>query len=266
MLPIITVFCAFTRLNMVDKWFADLESTDLDPSNTNCAFIVDIGGDEGAYIYEKIMNHMNEVMWRKFAITRNTDHKVNEVNIPMRRKRIAEIHEMSKQLITALDGQYVLALEDDTVFTGLSVQRLWEKAQYDQTGFVTTYEAGRWYNKIIGVWNFDNVHEPTQCWTMLPGEGFEEIDAAGWYCYLTSVDNYVNANYRTEEWEPWGPDVNYGLDLKRQGFTNFVDWTQPCGHRDGDIVITPDHQLFSEHFYKHWEPEMQQLIWVRRKQ
>lgn len=257
MMPTIIVFCPFTRIEMVNRWFANLRSTDLVPANTNLALTVDVGGEEGQKIYARIMSNLNEMpAFGRFIITRNDDHEVPLASIPLRRKRIAEVHEQAKAAIANLDGEFVLGLEDDTVFEGLSVERLWTKARLDGVGFVTAYEAGRWHNKIIGVWNFDDVHTPRQCWTLLPDKGFEEIDAAGWYCYLTRKDYFLEAPYSTELWQPWGPDVNYGLWLRKElGLKNYVDWTQPTGHEDQGAVILPESQLFVEHFVLDENPE-----------
>lgn len=265
-MPPITVFCPFTRPEMVNRWFDDLMTTDLVPSNTNLAFIIDC--DEPR-IYARIMENINKRgPFRNFIIIRNEQHIVNPMNIPVRRQRIAEIHEQSKDLIANMDGIFVLGLEDDTVFENLNVERLYNKAKLDQVGLISAYEAGRWYNKIIGIWNFDDVYNPKECWTILPSEGYEEIDAAGFYAYLTRTDYYIDHQYNTELWQPWGPDVNYGLDLRRSGLTNFVDWTQPCGHADQGIIITPDHNLYSEHFFLDEHPEFPNGLpqWIRRKQ
>lgn len=268
-MPPITVFCAFTRPEYVRRWFDDLASTDLKAENTNLAFIIDIGEDiedneVGKKIYNRIMDEMNRTRYRKFLITRNYDHHVNGANIPVRRKRIAEIHNQSKELISALDGEFVLGLEDDTVFTNLCIDRLitpFVNPVVQPIGFVTAYEAGRWQNKIIGVWGFDDPINPQQCWTELPGKGYEECDAAGMYCYLTPKDLYLKHDYYSEDWQPWGPDVNYGLWLRQQGYQNLVDWSQPCGHIDGDRIITPNDNLYVEQF---WYDEAYKG-WVRKK-
>jgi hypothetical protein len=263
----ITVFCPFTRLEMVNRWFDDLESTDLDPGETNLAFIVDCGADQnGPKIYKRLNERIEKSNFYKYLILRNYDNLVYERHIPKRRKRIAEIHEQAKSLVENFDAEFVLGLEDDTVFTGLNVRLLWEKARLDQVGFCTAYEAGRWNQKMIGVWQFDNVNDPRECWTMLPGQGYEEIDAAGFYAYVTRKIYFVGHNYETETWQPWGPDVNFGLWLRQMGLTNYVDWQQPMGHYDQGIVITPDHQLVSEHFVRDSQTLLNTPAWERRRQ
>ena len=268
-MPPITVFCPFTRPEYVKRWFDDLASTDLRPDMTNLAFIIDVGEDEfgqhlGAKIYSRILEEMQRTNYRKYVITRNYDHKVPG-SIITRRKRIAEVHNQSKQMIIALDGQYVLGLEDDTVFTNLCVQRLLDpflEEDWLDVGLVSAYEAGRWNMKMIGIWGFDDVKNPKECWTELPGKDYAEIDAAGFYCYLTPTTLYLNHSYGTDIVDPYGPDVRYGLDLRQKGYHNFVDWSQPCGHIDGDVIITPNDNLYVERF--HFDEKLKG--WLREKQ
>lgn len=264
-MPSITVFCAFTRLEMVHRWFNDLESTDLAPETTSLAFIIDCNEPK---IYKRLIDRINDSGFSRYLILRNYDHEVAAAHIPRRRQRIAEIHEQSKSLIANFGNEWVLGLEDDTVFTDLNVSRWWLKARADQVGLVSGYQAGRWHNKIIGVWDTDDPNNPTEAWTMLPGKDFEEIDAVGFYGYLTRAQYYLEHNYHTELYEPWGPDVNYGLYLRRMGLKNYVDWTQPLGHFDQGTIITPDHDLHADHFYinKSSEYETQTPQWVRRRQ
>lgn len=259
----ITVYIPFTRPESVEPFFNDLRTIGIDLSLINLAITVDRGEIEGVQIYEKIMKEMNTFNYRKFLVIRNQDHRVNEVNIGVRRERIAEIHNQVKPLIAELDGEYVLGLEDDTSFTNLNVTRLIEKLQEPNVGLVTAYEAGRWYKKIIGVWQFDNVDDPKSCWTCLPSYDFESIDAAGFYAYVTPTDLFLAHNYNTESWQPWGPDVNYGFWLRQNGYDNYVDWSQPCNHRDGDSVIEPRGNLCSEQFVKSLTTYSDVPVWHR---
>lgn len=260
-MPPITVFCAFTRLEFVDRWFQDLYSTDLNPENTNLVLIIDTAEPR---IYAKIMEQMNFVKFKRFWIVRNYEHHVNEVNIPIRRRRIAEIHEQAKEYIRQTDGEYVLGLEDDTVFTNLCVNRLYQLASQEGVGFVSAYQAGRWHNKIIGIWQFNDIDDMKECWTVLPSVNIEECDAAGFYCYLTRTSRFMAHKYEWLDWQPWGPDVNYGIWLRQLGFKNYVDWSQPVGHQVENGIIWPNHNLYSEHFYIN--NDLGENAWVRRRQ
>ena len=258
-LPVITVFCPVTRAHYLKRWFADLYSTDLVPEMTNLVFIID-GNYPNAYAY--IMEEMNHTQFRKFLILRNYDYQVNEGAIAVRRKRIAEVHEMAKGLVASCDGEYVLALEDDTVFTNLCVYSLYEPfnpkvgteihsmVHGQVIGLVSAYQAGRWSQKIIGIWQFDDVHNPKECWTDLPKHHYEEITAAGFYCYLTPRSLFLDVPNSTDVTLPWGPDVEYGLALRKMGYTNYVNWDAPTGHQDQSVIISPNGQLISERFVK----------------
>jgi len=269
-MPPITIFCPFTRHAYVRRWFDDLYSTDLNPAMTNLVFTIDIGEDEmgqevGKMIYARIMEQMNKVAFRKFIIIRNYDHHVNEVNIGVRRRRIAEIHNQAKEAIIALDGKFVLGLEDDTVFTDLKVERLYKPFEhYADAGLVSTYEAGRWLNKIIGVWFFDNADHPTKCRTAslddITGD-IGEVDATGMYCYLTPTTLFLQHQYDSEDWQPWGPDVNYGLWLRQKGYKNFVDWSQPTDHLDFERVVKPEGKIYVEEFTQETH-----AAWTRKRQ
>lgn len=71
----------------------------------------------------------------------------------------------------------------------------------------------------------------------MPKDGIEMIDAGGFYCYLTKFESFMK-----HEFEPYlqvlGPDVNYGLALRKTGSTNYVDWSIKCEHYDqkGQLV------------------------------
>ncbi len=95
---------------------------------------------------------------------------------------------------------------------------------------------------------------------MLPGKDYEHCDGTGFYCYLTPIELYLEHEYITEDSDPYGPDVRYGLWIRQKGFDCLVDWSQPCGHIDGDVIITPNHNLYVENFTK------TDLGWERKKQ
>lgn len=264
--PIITVFCAFTRPEMIQRWLIDLSTTDLDRARTNLAFIID-GTSKESDDPEKDIAEMYQILkseaqtYRKWLITRNDEHRVNQVNIGIRRKRIAEMKNQSKKLIAVLDGDFVLSLEDDTVFTGLKIRDLLNHIDDDpEVGMVSGYQAGRWFEKMIGVWQFDDVKDPHECWTCLPSTGIEEVDGCGFYCYLTRKKLYLQADYYTEDWQPWGPDVNYGLWLRQQDYKVLVNWEVPLGHQDGETVILPEGNLSVENF------SVTGQMWERRRQ
>lgn len=250
MQPVITIFCSFTRGWAVDRWLDNLKNLEHDPSLTNLVFIIDIDESE---IFGKLSAFAQLHGYRKWFIHMNTDWEPNEVRIAVRRKRIADIKNQSKEYISQCDGDIVVSLEDDTVFADLDLQRLVVPLREELVGFVEGVQCGRWGAKIIGAWNLGPIDNPTFANTILPKaitEGaYEEITAGGWYGYATTRELYLNCEYAWDN-EPWGPDVNFGLWLRRQGYRCLIDWRSKLGHDDHGAVGWPDEHLVKVSYNK----------------
>lgn len=236
--PILTIFCSFTRRWAIERWLGNLRQVQHDPARTNLAIIVDV--DE-PYIATLIKRYVEEHGYRALQITINRENNPNEVRIPVRRQAIAAMKNQSKHLISQLDGDIIIGLEDDTVFPDLDLARLYQPLLDDDTiGFVEGVQCGRWGVKIIGAWSFDDFEFPQKGETLLPQEGYQPIDAGGFYGYATRRKLYLNHDYHSATSQPWGPDVNYGLWLRSQGFKCLIDWQSVFGHNDYDSILYPD--------------------------
>lgn len=239
--PIITIFCSFTRRWVLDRWLDNLNSSKHDPARTNLAIIVDT--DEPG-IYNRIKRYAEENGYRNFLGVINRDNAPNEVRIPIRRQAIAAMKNASKNLISQLDGDIVIGLEDDTVFTDLDFARLYQPLlDNPKFGFVQGVQCGRWGVKIVGVWKVDSPLFTEKAETLLLGQGLQEIDAGGFYGYATRKSLYINHDYYSATTQPWGPDVNYGLWVRQQGFKCLVDWGLQFGHNDYDKILYPDEKV-----------------------
>jgi hypothetical protein len=151
----------------------------------------------------------------------------------IRRDRIVAMKNKSRELLD--NTKYVIGLEDDTfpVYSNTIVKLIEhiEAKGNENVGFISGIERGRWGYAILGAWQVNNVHEPTHAKTMAYREqGMTSVDAAGWYCYITPTSLYKAAEYHVEG-ECLGPDVTYGLDVRRRGFKCLVDWSLVCGHK-----------------------------------
>ncbi len=239
--PIITIFCSFTRRWTVDRWLENLGTVVHDPARTNLAIIVDT--DE-PMIFNRIKRFAEEKGYRNFLGTINRDNAPNEVRIAVRRQAIAAMKNASKTLIAQLDGDIIIGLEDDTVFTNLDLSRLYQPL-LDNThiGFVEGVQCGRWGVKIIGAWSVDDFEYPQKAETLTPEEGYKPIDAGGFYGYATRKELYLNHDYYSSTGEPWGPDVNYGLWLRNRGYECLIDWGSVFGHNDYDKILYPDEKV-----------------------
>lgn len=236
MQPIITIFCAFTRRWAIEQWLSDLSKVTHDPAQTNLAVIIDI---DDPFILRQIQMFVKDKGYRKL-IHKMNDYNPNEVQIAARRLRIADVKNQSKNLVAQCDGNIVLSLEDDTIFPNLDIHRLIDPLSRDQVGFVEGVQCGRWGVKMIGAWRADNPLDPYHIETLMPGaEGYEAIDGGGWYGYATKKHLYLQAEYFTSSSQPWGPDVNYGLWLRRMGYECYIDWQTVFGHNNYNRVIWP---------------------------
>jgi hypothetical protein len=180
--------------------------------------------------------------YRSFHAKMNSNWRPNEVRLSIRRQRVAEVHEQAKDLIAKGDGEIVIGLEDDTVFDRLeSFERLVAPiTNSDGVGFVEGVQMGRWGANMIGAWDANDIHNPTQITTLLPKTGYEEITGGGWYGYATRRKLFLQAPYFASPSLPWGPDVNFGFYVRQQGYTCLVDWGTIFGHNDHGKVLYPD--------------------------
>lgn len=241
MQPIITVFACFTRRWACDRWLDNLANVQHDPALTNLALLVDT--DE-PYIINKFKQFAAARGYRKFVFAMNEQWSPNEVRLKIRRLRIADVKNQSKDLINQCDGDIVISFEDDTVFPGIDLKRLYGPLQENQEiGFVEGVQCGRWGVKMIGAWSVDDYEFPQRAETLMPGEGYQEIDAGGWYGYATRKHLYLHADYHSSTSQPWGPDVNYGLWLRNRGYICLIDWETVFGHNDHNVILYPDEQL-----------------------
>jgi hypothetical protein len=254
MQPTIIVFCAFTREWAVDRWLDNLSKVIIDPDKTSLAVIIDV---DDPRILKKIKDFAVEHQYRKLVYRMNRDWSPNEVRIWVRRQRIADVKTQSKSLVAKCDGDYVLSLEDDTVFPNLDINRLIGPLRHDQIGFVEGVQVGRWGVKMIGAWSVDDFEYPQKAETLSLGEGYQEIDGGGWYGYATTKSLYLECDYKTEKEEPWGPDVNFGLWLRNRGFKCLIDWESVFGHNDHNRILMPDQDVttitFTRNSNKTWE-------------
>jgi hypothetical protein len=239
----ITIFCAFTREWAVDRWLDNLNHVKHDPALTNLCFIVDI---DDPRIKIKLQQYAEAGKYRSFHVKLNDDWMPNEVHLGIRRMRIADVHNQSKWLISQTDGEYIIGLEDDTVFENPeSFERLLAPIVEDDTiGFVEGVQMGRHGAHMIGAWQVDDVLALHHIHTLLPPdgkfEGLQEITGGGMYGYATQRQLYLDCDYFTSSGQPWSVDVNFGIWLRQRGYRCLIDWGLVFGHNAYNVVLWPD--------------------------
>lgn len=261
--PIITIFCAFSRPTMVDPWLHNLALVEHDPSRTHLAFVLDT---KMVKAFETLKKFAKQYSYASIEILHNHDNEPVG-SISGRRGRIAFVKNQSKDIIRKHKSQYVIGLEDDTVFEFKCFCRLLEPySRIEDLGFVEGVQAGRWGCPYVGVWSVDDYEfvqriesltlpeqEPR---STVDDKGYEPIDGGGFYYYATPTELYLEHDYSWSG-EYWGADVNYGLWLRNKGYKCLVDWQSRCGHRTLDNkILYPTEDTVSVCYYKRdnkWE-------------
>lgn len=269
---VITIVCAFTRPWAIEQWLADLAAVEHTPELTNLCFIVDC--DEPV-IKHALERYAKTRPYRAVHVQMNHKWEVPpETSMGMRRRRIADVKEQSKAQVRQCDGEFVIGLEDDTVFghIGSFDSLLRPFRELPNVGFVEGVQMGRHGKcRMVGAWSFDDANDPRYCETMLPllkrearpyGFGdYQRITAGGWYCYATRRNLYLGADYYASANQPWGPDVNFGLWLTRTGYVCLIDWAMTLGHNDrGNIGYADKWPLSQVMFTK----DPQTGYWARK--
>jgi len=169
---------------------------------------------------------------------------LSEMNVPARRERIALIFNLAKSYIFK-DSDLVFCIEDDTIIKSdylLKLVNLYQGLSSSNIplGLISGVQVGRAGIRMLGLWKCDNPLDvqtlETLDWSK-DNRGIEEIDASGFYCFVTSKKCFCDIKYK---WGDFGPDVYFGLDLRRKGYVNFVDWDLITGHRTQAETIYPN--------------------------
>lgn len=217
----ITIVLPISRDTYFQRLFPSLEFM-ITPPDTSILAIVD--GD--IQLYEKARNYITS---SKFA-ERLCIHRKSQpqLTITSRRKRIAEIHNEAKQYLN--NAELLFLIEDDTLYHPSTLRKLFDVYKnFPHAGFVSGVQVGRWGLKYIGLWEVDNVYEPTKIFSSPLKQWVHEIDASGLYCMLTRKETYMKHTF-----EPYdnilGPDFNYGLWLRKEGYRNYAQFDVHCTH------------------------------------
>lgn len=233
----VTIIIPLSREIHMERLFASLEMMDCDRSKTNLLVYVD--GD--AKLYIKARNFVVESKFdQRLCVHRPQNDKKPVVNhsILMRRHRIALIMNEIKEIVAP--SEYIMCIEDDTIVPRNTLKRLLNDYYiYPYAGMIQGIELGRWGIPYIGAWKVDDVYEPTEILSLTPKSGIVEVDAGGFYCFMTKYELFKKHKFETMENDSLGPDVNFGLWLRQIGHKNYADFNIRCEHRlDNGKILT----------------------------
>jgi hypothetical protein len=253
-----TIFIPISREDHLAKLFASLEALQCDSATTSLFTYVD--GPAGLYVKARNFTEQSKFGERLCVQRPPEKHPVRNFDLYMRRLRIAQIQNEAKQYLGACD--YIFGIEDDTIVPANALTKLLrDYGIYPYAGFISGVELGRWGIPYVGAWRADDVYEPTKLETAIQGTevvsadlkeaslvagggielglenvvkrpvAIEEIDAGGFYCYLTRAKSFLDHEHTSFDGNNFGPDVAYGLALRQQGLKNYIDWSIQCEHR-----------------------------------
>jgi len=160
-------------------------------------------------------------------VDKNPAQGINE-----RRKRIAENHKILAQAIRDLQPDLVWQLEGDSVLEPDTLQKLYDDYQVLKGidfGYVSGREIGRHGLYCLGAWYVADDRKSFESLDYKEDK-LVTVDATGFYCLLAQPKTWLKG---VCEWngEGWGPDVNFGLSLKKHGYKIYVDPKIAIGHQ-----------------------------------
>lgn len=228
----VTIVIPISRKHFLRRLFARLDILEC-PPDTNLLCYVD--GDLELYGIARNFV-LNSKFKERLCIYRKRG-QAGTSSVKTRRQRIADVHNEIKGLIKECD--YIFIIEDDTIVPTDALTKLLNGYSiHPYAGFISGLELGRWGFTHIGAWKVDDIYNIHKIESIKSGSGIEEIDAAGFYCCLVKRDNYINHFFKPFL-EILGPDVNFGIEMRRQGLKNYVDHSIHCAHLNlkGDITF-----------------------------
>lgn len=173
----------------------------------------------------------------------------SEIDIYKRRERITRSFVLATDYIEESDD-FVFVFEDDCVVNTNALKSLLKiyrnKEKSCKVGFVSGVQVGRWGFRMLGVWEQDGDTMKTLPYT--PNK-IVEVDACGFYCFIVGAEFFKTANFK---YDFFGPDVNFGKELVRNGFKNFCDMGLEVGHitNSGKILLPSNSDIVELSYLK----------------
>lgn len=229
----ISIVLPVSRDNFLNRIFMRLELLECEVKDVNLLVMVD-----GDYqLFEKTRNKVVHSKFNQKLCVHRKKSNPHVGSVKRRRQRISKIHNEIKEFL--LNDEFVFLIEDDTLFKPSFLKELYKNyISYPYAGLISAVELGRWGYTMIGGWKVDNVYEPNQITSVKLNDGLKEVDATGLYCCLTKREFYVKHEFKPFE-EILGPDVDFGIELRKQGYKNYINHDLKCKHltKRGEITF-----------------------------
>jgi hypothetical protein len=185
-----------------------------------------------------------------YRIAESGRHEPHEVRLFYRRDRMVEMLTMVQGEILKIKRPFdmMFMVEDDTMIQADALQRLLTDykevtEQGLKVGLIEGVQVGRHGVRMIGAWRMDDLENPTVMSTIPYNTSsfFEKIDGGGLYCFITPMELFLAHTWSWHD-ECFSVDVMYGIELRKKGYTNLIDWTVVTGHTDqhGNVLYPND--------------------------
>jgi hypothetical protein len=246
-LPTTTIILPISRNQHLLKVFASLELLECDRERTGLLVCVD--GESELYLTVRNLVEQSKFT-KRLSVQGNIPGERREFSINTRRRRISAIHNEVRKLIKPCE--YVFLIEDDGVLPPDALSRLLaDYMAHPYAGFIEGVELGRWGIPHVGAWRADDVYDmkrlesamparpellndATRAIGRIPDQVVEEVDAGGLYATLTRYRHYVDHKFQPYEACAFGPDLEWGIWLRQQGYRNYIDWSVAVEHCQAD--------------------------------
>lgn len=242
------------------KWAVEMQAKQLARMNRftdiNVELLVFI---DNADITEAYVTNQFEKYEMPFAyhIASSGRRAPQEVRLFYRRERIKEMLTMVQGEILKIRRTFdmLFMVEDDTQIQSDALQRLLTdyKELTDQNikvGLIEGVQVGRHGIRMIGAWRMDDLENPTVMATVPFNKSsfFEKIDGGGLYCFITPMELFLAHEFYWHD-ECFSVDVTYGIELRKKGYTNLIDWTVTTGHADqnGNVLYPNENCTVAEY-------------------
>jgi hypothetical protein len=235
-------------LPLTRRWALEMQAKQLaalDFSMVDAELLVFIDNTD---IKEAVVANMMEKyeMTIPYHIRSSNRPAPHEVRINYRRDRIRDMLTMVQEEVRKMPQfEMMFMVEDDTkiapdTLTKLMVDYQQLTEQNVKVGFIEGVQVGRHGIRMIGAWRTDDLENPTLMTTIPynPSSLFSKIDGGGLYCFITPMELFLQHTFYWHD-ECFSVDVTYGLELRKKGYTNIIDWSVIAGHADhmGNVLI-----------------------------
>lgn len=229
----ITIVLTISRDDNLDLVFHSLEMLDLAAYTVNLLCVVD--GD--ATLYEDVRNRCERSRFsQRLTVQFGSDHRLRHYDLAARRLRISDIHNFVRDQVKA--SEYLFLIEDDGILPQNALTQLMDMhLTHPFAGFVSGIQLGRHGIAHAGLWKVDDPYEPKRIESTMQTEGIIEVDAAGFYAMLTRAEIYMAHEFKPFGNNDLGPDFEYGIDLRTQGYSNYADLSVVIPHLTKDKKI-----------------------------